>query len=105
MNSLRILRKKLGLTQQEMAKILNVGDTTYSAYENEKIQLNAPTLIKLADYFNTTTDNILGRKTKLMVDISTLSNLQIEIIEKIKNCNEKDCLQINSYMDGLNSKK
>lgn len=88
-----------------MAELLGVAYTTYNEYENGGIQLNASKLIKLADYFNTTTDNILGRKTKLMVDISTLSNLQIEIIEKIKNCNEKDCLQINSYIDGINSKK
>ncbi len=104
MNNLKKLRNNLNKTQAEVAKFLNVSKYTYMYYESERIQLNAQTLIKLAEYFNTTTDNVLGYKAHHMIDTSTLTDLQKDVINKIINSNENVCLQINSYIDGLKTK-
>ena len=57
---LRGLREDRDLTQSEVAAVLNVGQTTYSDYENERINIPIASLIKLANYFNTSIDYIVG---------------------------------------------
>ena len=56
---LKELREENGLTQQAVAEYLNVKQNTYSQYENEKRQLSIDVLIKLAKFYNVTTDYIL----------------------------------------------
>ena len=47
------------LTQREMAEILSVAQTTYSDYENDKINIPIETLKKLAYFFDTSIDYLL----------------------------------------------
>ena len=58
------LRRKKGKTQNEIARFLGVHRTTYVKYERGDSEPNLDTVLKLADYFNTTTDYILGRTEK-----------------------------------------
>lgn len=44
-----------------MAKLLGCRQQTYSRYENEKAQMSYGTLCRLADYFGTSVDYLLGR--------------------------------------------
>lgn len=55
------LRKQKGLTQEGLAKELGLPRTTYAGYENESREPDLGTLIKLADYFETSLDFIFGR--------------------------------------------
>ncbi len=57
---LKELREEKGVSQQEIAKYLNIKQNTYSQYETGKRQLPIETLIKIAEYYKTTTDYILG---------------------------------------------
>lgn len=57
---LRDIREDRDLTQKQIAEYLNVRQNTYSQYENGQRQLPIDALIKLAHYFNTSTDYILG---------------------------------------------
>lgn len=57
---LRELRGEKGITQKELARVLNVCPQTVGYYENS---VNMPTpemLIKIADYFDVTVDYLLG---------------------------------------------
>ena len=56
---LRDLREDRDLTQREMAEILSVAQTTYSDYENDKINIPIETLKKLAYFFDTSIDYLL----------------------------------------------
>lgn len=58
---LRDLREDNDLTQQALAEILNVEQTTYSKYERGVRDIPTEVLIQLADFYNTTTDYLLGR--------------------------------------------
>ena len=58
---LKELRKQKGLTIAEAAEIFNVSTRTYTYYEAEGREPNIEMLCKLADYYNTTVDYLLGR--------------------------------------------
>lgn len=60
-NIIKQLRTKNNLTQQELGKILGVEKSTISMYENNKSRPDDDIKSKIADYFNVTTDYLLGR--------------------------------------------
>ena len=59
---LQQLRKSKGLTQEEIASILDVKLSTYQKYERDAISPPYDTLIKIADFYGVTTDYLLGRE-------------------------------------------
>lgn len=54
------LRKEKGLTQQQLSDILEVDRSNFSKYELGKLEISNEMLIKLAKFFDVTTDYILG---------------------------------------------
>lgn len=54
-------RTKKGVTQNEMAKLLGVKLRAYQYYESGKHNPTFDALVVLADYFDVTTDYLLGR--------------------------------------------
>jgi len=87
MFSLRIseLRKKKGVTQSEIAEILNVTNKAYSAYERQRNQMNHEMLCRLADYYGVSTDYLLGRD----VTPPFLSDEEQEIIDNYRGLDER----------------
>ena len=61
MNKILELRKKAGLSQNELAAKLNVHQTAISQWETGKTHPDMNTIRLLADLFNTTTDYLLHR--------------------------------------------
>ena len=61
MNRLRLLRLEKGESLEKIAKYLNVTLQTISNYETEKRDMTPDTLIKLSEYFNVSTDYLLGK--------------------------------------------
>ncbi len=57
---LKDIREDRDITQKEIAEYLHIRQNTYSQYENGQRQLPIDALIKLAQYFGTSTDYILG---------------------------------------------
>lgn len=58
---LKTEREKLDLTQEQMAKLLNINRVTYTGWESGKHNPNIEDLINLANFFKTSTDYLLGR--------------------------------------------
>lgn len=56
---LKDLREDSDTTQKQLAEFLNIKQNTYSQYENGQRQIPIDALIKLALYFDTSTDYIL----------------------------------------------
>ncbi len=56
---LRDLREDHDLTQKALAEYLHIRQNTYSQYENGQRQLPIDSLIKLAHFYQTSTDYIL----------------------------------------------
>ena len=57
-NNIKILRKELGYTQEQLAENLNVTRQTINAIENEKYSPTLELAIKLARILNTTVDEL-----------------------------------------------
>lgn len=61
MNKLKDLRIKNGKTQKELANFLGISDVAYYYYESEKRDMSPDIILKLANYFNVSTDYLLGK--------------------------------------------
>ena len=57
---LRDLREDKDLKQKDIALFLNISQTNYSKYELEKINIPTNVLKKLAMFYNTSIDYLLG---------------------------------------------
>lgn len=98
---LRELRQEKGLRQGTIAQQLGLTQTAYSYYENEKRSPDIATLIKIADYFHTTVDNLIDHNVPYLLDTSILSNEQNELIKFIKNLTPEQCKILLAYGEGL----
>ena len=58
---LKDLREDRDRTQQEVAEYLNMHRSVYRRYESGERELPVWALAKLADYYKTSTDYLLGR--------------------------------------------
>ena len=58
---LRDLREDKDLYQKDIAQLLGITQTVYSRYERGYQTIPIPHLLKLADFYQTSTDYILGR--------------------------------------------
>ena len=61
---IRDLREDRDLTQKQVAQMLGMSQTGYSKYETGENDIPTAVLIKLADFYQTTTDYLLGRTDK-----------------------------------------
>ena len=61
------LREDNDITQKEIAEYLHIKQNTYSQYENGQRQLPIDVLIRLSEYYNVSTDYILGLSDKKQV--------------------------------------
>lgn len=57
---IRDLREDNDMSQAEMAKILQCSQQTYSRYESHTTEIPLESLIRLAEYYHTSTDYLLG---------------------------------------------
>ena len=58
---IRDMREDNDLTQQQISKILLCDQSLYSKYERGEREIPIALLIKLADYYNTSIDYLVGR--------------------------------------------
>lgn len=85
-NRLKDLREDRDLFQEDIAKILNVGQTTYSAWERGVNEPSITVLITLADFYNVSLDYLVGRtKAKEEVNAKEKAVIRsaIDIIQKM----------------------
>ena len=78
MNNLKLYRKKAQKTQKEIADYLGIVQQAYNHYETGRRNIPIENAIKLADLYNVSVDDLLGRTE------AKLDNIQInpEIVEE-----------------------
>ena len=59
---LKELRIAENLTQEQLSSRLNVSRVNYTRYETDKVRPDYETLIKIADYYDISLDEIFDRK-------------------------------------------
>ncbi|MEM0172997.1 MAG: helix-turn-helix transcriptional regulator [Sulfolobaceae archaeon] len=70
MNKLRELRENKGLTQREMAKIMDLSQAQYWALEKERSLLNSKQIIDLCHFFECTPNDLLDFKQHYQIIMS-----------------------------------
>lgn len=89
-NRISCLRKQCSLSQEELAEILRISQSSLSKYEKDRLAIPSVVLIQMAEYFKVSVDYILGidksdcpLTEKEMDDFLTL---QIKALNKIQKC-------------------
>ena len=80
------MRKKSGITQAELARRL---DVTRSSVNSWEMGLSIPQLkhiVEMAEIFNTTVDGLLNTSSKVVIDITDLTEKEQEAIFNIVDC-------------------
>lgn len=60
-NSLANYRKNAGLTQQQVGDYIGISSQAVSKWENDQTEPDIDTLYKLAELYNTTVDELVGK--------------------------------------------
>jgi len=97
---LRDYRKKLNLTQEQVAKYLNINQRTYSGYEIGTSEPNNETLIKLAELFHISVDEILGREVNF-INLEALETERKEVVLKVLNMPMTKLNRLRDFLKGM----
>lgn len=83
MNRIRDLREDADLKQSELAAATGISQKTLSNYESGKTNPDSYAIIKLAEYFNVTTDYLLGVTQSNYKDLSDITKKLDETIDTL----------------------
>lgn len=90
------IRKENNYTQETIANKLNVTAQAVSKWENDITSPDIDTLIKLADIFNITIDELVGRASNAIA--TTKKDINKMILKIIVDSNENDKIRVNLPM-------
>lgn len=87
--NLKCLRKNHGISQQQLADVIGVSQQSINKYENQGVEPDITTLIKIADYFSTSVDYFIG-----CTSYNNVSNINTEeeqtLISDFRNLNQTE---------------
>lgn len=83
-NKLLIVRKRMGMTQAEVAESAGLSDRTYADIEKGTVNMRTETILRICNTLHITPDEILTE------DSTSLSIQQTELWERLNACNSKD---------------
>ena len=90
--NIRKLRLARGLNQVEFAKALAVTKQCVSNWENDNVLPSIEMLVRIADFFSVSTDFLLGREWKCVIDADGLTEEQLShirlIVEDLKKISQ-----------------
>ena len=91
--NLKTLRIKSGISQQQLSDVIGVTQQSVNKYENHSVEPDIETLIKMADYFNTTIDYLVGRHDEA---VDTITEEEKQLIHSLRclNDNEKQIIYL-----------
>ena len=80
---LKQLRKSHNLTQTELGSCIGLSKAVISKYENGMGYPTFDILIKIASYFGVTTDYLLRVENSKTIDVSHLTDTQIDTVRRV----------------------
>ena len=83
-NKLFAVRKRLGLTQAEVAEAAGISDRTYADMERGTVNMRIETVLRICQVMHITPDEILTD------DNPALSSRQEELWQRLNSCSPKE---------------
>ena len=96
---LKDLRKKMGVTQESLAELLNIKRQTYSAYERNIASPDIPALIKMASYFGVTVGYLIEDEVAVANDKKPLSPAQKDLLAEVADLPNADIKKVQEYAE------
>ena len=96
----------MGISQKQLAETIGVSQQSINKYENHNIEPDIGTLIRMAEYFNTSVDYLIGhtdiqRKVECVTayELNLRESHLVDSFRKLNN-KQKDCVQtvVDSYL-------
>lgn len=83
-NKLLSIRKRMGMTQAEVAEGAGLSDRTYADIERGTVNMRIDTVLRICRALHITPDNILTEEN------TSIAAQQDALIDKLNACNPKD---------------
>ena len=83
-NKLLTIRKRMGMTQAEVAEAAGLSDRTYADIERGTVNMRTETILRICNVLHITPDEVLTEEN------ASLSSRQAELWERLNACNPKD---------------
>ncbi len=93
------LRKSKGLLQKDVARMLGIATNTYSCYETGTNEPSISILLNLADIFDVTIDELLGRSSSDIFDNARIE--QPEILQLYEKMTPEEQSNLVNYARGI----
>lgn len=111
--SLKLLRTRKEIKQEEIASALNITRSAYANYEQGRRTPDLDTIIKIAEFYDTSIDFIIGNEkekvieNELIKEINTISDkgTVLAIIDELKECNASQKIEIYNYTKFIKEQK
>ena len=103
-NRIRLLREEKNIKQEELAKILSVSPSAIGMYERNEREPNDIITLKLAEYFNVSTDYLLGKTNIRQTERSFKEQFGITEEEYMK-LSDKAKNDIKNFIEFMNHQK
>ncbi|MBO6208606.1 MAG: helix-turn-helix domain-containing protein [Lachnospiraceae bacterium] len=85
---IRTVRKRMGITQEELAERMHFPKSTISAYENDKIDIKGSVIAELAQALASTPNYLLG------VEVDPETKELARLFKAIKDSNVREALLV-----------
>ena len=83
-NKLQMIRKRMGMTQAEVAEAAELSDRTYADIERGYVNMRIETILRICNVLHITPDELF------IEEASSLSSQQDDLWARLTACNPKD---------------
>ena len=98
-NKLLTIRKRMGMTQAEVAEAAGLSDRTYADIERGTVNMRTETILRICNVLHITPDEVLTEES------TSLTAQQAELWERLNACNPKDKEPLFSFCKKENANK
>lgn len=103
LKNLKLLRDVAAVSQKQVAQAIGVSQQSINKYENHNIEPDIETLIRIADYFETSVDYLVGhtavRRKIENVTVYELNAEERKLVDKYRKLSKKQRACISTVID------
>lgn len=101
LKNLKLLRTRYGISQSALALAIGVSQQSINKYENHNIEPDIETLVRMADFFNTSVDFLVGHSSIRNEEASAdcLSEAERILIDNYRALNNRQKEAVNAVID------
>ena len=108
LENLKKLREEAGITQKGLADAIGVSQQSINKYENHNIEPDIETLMRIARFFNTSVDYVVGntdiRRRIEVVYSYELNDAESRMLEGYRKLSQKQKQSIDSIIENYNER-